>query len=47
MTAINPPAYWVTAQTLDPLDDVDLFVPEDDTLAKYIPESTVPAPAST
>ena len=47
MAAINPPAYWVTAQTLDPLDDVDLFIPEDDTLAKFTPESTVAAPAST
>ena len=25
MTAVNPPAQWVTDQTLDPLAEVDLF----------------------
>ena len=25
MTAVNPPAQWVTDQVLDPIADVDLF----------------------
>ena len=46
MAAVNPPAEWVTAQTLDPLAEVDLVVLNDDLTEGY-PESATPAPPTT
>lgn len=45
MAAVNPPAEWVTAQTLDPLAQVDLVVLNDD-MTKGYPESATPAPTT-
>ena len=41
MTAVNPPAQWVTDQVLDPLDDVDLCKLSDDLTEGY-PASAPP-----
>ena len=46
MAAVNPPAEWVTAQTLDPLAEVDL-VKLNATLVKGYPTSATPTVAGT
>ena len=42
MTAVNPPAQWITDQVLDPLAEVDLVVLTPDLTIGY-PTSSPPA----
>ena len=41
MTAVNPPAQWVTDQVLDPLAEVDVFILSGDLTLGY-PTSAPP-----